>query len=65
MRDSEDKVTKFENWYYPKLKDTRKYQKEIYDELEKIRQDAELLPSMFRAEVAFRKTCSSQKDEAI
>jgi len=28
---------------------------EISDELEKIRQDAELLPSMFRAEVEFRK----------
>ena len=65
LKDSEEKVQRFENWYIPKLKDTRKYQKEIYDELEKIRQDAELLPSMFRAEVAFRKECSAEKDEAV
>ena len=64
LKDSEEKVTKYQNYYVPKLKDTTKFQKEIYNEIEKIKQDAELLPSMFRAEVAFRKECSTKKDEA-
>ena len=64
LKESEEKVTKYQNYYVPKLKDTTKFQKEIYGEIEKIKQDAELLPSMFRAEVAFRKECSSKKDEA-
>mmetsp|Transcript_1825 Transcript_1825/g.2450 ORF Transcript_1825/g.2450 Transcript_1825/m.2450 type:complete len:146 (-) Transcript_1825:265-702(-) len=47
------------------MKETRKFQKEIYDELDKIRQDAELLPSMFRAEAVFRKQCKQEKDDAV
>ncbi len=46
------------------MKETRKYQKEIAGELERIKQDAELLPSMFRAEALFRKQCKTEKDEA-
>ena len=50
LKDVEEKATKYENNYLPKLKETKKYQKEIYTELERIRNDAELLPWMFRAE---------------
>ena len=65
MRDAEDKANRYENFYIPKMKETRKFQKEVYNELEKIRQDAELLPSMFRAEAVFRKECKKEKDEAV
>jgi len=51
-------------WYIPKIKETRKYQKEIAEELERIRQDAELLPSMFREEAVFRNQCKRDKDDA-
>ena len=55
---------KYENFYLPKLKDTRNFQKNIHDELERIKCDAELLPAMFRAEAVFRKECKKEKDEA-
>lgn len=51
--------------YLPRIKETKKFQQEISDELEKIRQDAELLPSMFRAEVEFRKVQEKEKNEAV
>jgi len=47
------------------LKETRKYQKDLADALEKIKQDAELLPDMFRAEAKYRKENKKEKDEAI
>jgi chromosome segregation ATPase len=53
-----------ENWLQPKLKETKRYQKELGVELNKIRQDAELLPSMFRAEAQFRNQCKKDKEEA-
>lgn len=53
-----------ENWLKPKLKETKKYQRELATELNKIRQDAELLPSMFRAEAQFRNKCKKDKEEA-
>ena len=65
LRDAEDKNSRYENYYIPKLKDTRKFQKEVFDELEKIRQDAELLPSMFRAEAIFRQECKAEKEDAV
>ena len=34
-------------------------------ELDKIRSDAELLPSMFRAEAVYRNQCKSERDEAV
>jgi hypothetical protein len=34
-------------------------------ELDKIRSDAELLPSMFRAEAVFRNQCQKERDEAV
>ena len=49
----------------PKLQDTKKYQRDLAEELEKIKGDAELLPNMFRAEAVFRNQCKEQKDEAI
>jgi len=49
----------------PKIKETRKFQNELFDELEKIRQDAELLPTMFRAEAVFRIECKKEKDDAV
>lgn len=50
LKEVEEKANKYENNYIPKLKETKKFQKEIFGELERIRNDAELLPWMFRAE---------------
>lgn len=61
----DEEKSRYENIYMPKIKETMKYQKELYDELEKIRQDADLLPSMFRAEAKFRKEANLEKDEAL
>jgi len=65
LKDAEDKCNKYENFYVPKLKDTRTYQKSLHDELERIKCDAELLPAMFRAEAVFRKECKKEKDDAV
>lgn len=65
LRESNEKNKQLEGWWIPKLKDTRAKQKEIYEELEKIRQDASLLPSMFRAEAVFRKEMKNEKDAAL
>lgn len=56
---------KYENNYLPKLKETKIYQKEIYGELERIRNDAELLPWMFRAEAVQRRKYKYEKDNAV
>jgi hypothetical protein len=37
----------------------------LKEALEKIKQDAELLPDMFRAEARYRKENKKEKDEAI
>lgn len=34
-------------------------------ELDKIKSDAELLPSMFRSEAMFRNQCRKERDEAV
>ena len=65
IRDVEEKANKYENNYIPKLKETKNFQKEIYHELERIRNDAELLPWMFRAEAVQRKKYKHDKDEAV
>ena len=65
LRDVEEKANKYENNYIPKLKETKKFQKEIYSELERIRNDAELLPWMFRAEAVQRKKYKHDRDDAI
>lgn len=65
VRDAEEKNTKYEMWYLPKLRETKKYQKEIYSELERLKNDAELLPWMFRAEAVQRKKYKLEKTEAI
>ena len=54
LRNVTEAKKNLENWLKPKLNDTKKYQKTLASELNKIRQDAELLPSMFRAEAQFR-----------
>jgi chromosome segregation ATPase len=64
LRNMTDAKKNLENWLKPKLKETKRYQKELAAELNKIRQDAELLPSMFRAEAQFRNQCKKDKEEA-
>jgi len=64
LRNMTEAKKNLENWLKPKLKETKKYQKELAAELVKIRQDAELLPSMFRAEAQFRNQCKKDKEEA-
>ena len=51
-------------WYVPRLEKTIKFQKELSDELQHIREDAELLPSMFRQEAADRDRIRGAKDKA-
>ena len=40
----DEEKNRYENIYLPKIKETMKYQKELYDEIERIRTDANLLP---------------------
>lgn len=49
----------------PKLKDTVQKQKGLFEELEKVHLDAQLLPAMFKAEAIFRKECKKEKDDAV
>jgi hypothetical protein len=65
LKTSDDERNRLKTWYIPRLKETRKYQKELALELDKIRSDAELLPSMFRAEAVFRNQCRKERDEAV
>ena len=46
---------------FPRLNDLEKTQEEIMAELKKIRQDADLLPEMFRSEVKLKKTIREEK----
>lgn len=64
LRNMTEAKDHLENWLKPKLKETKKYQRELAAELNRIRQDAELLPSMFRAEAQFRNQCKKDKEEA-
>ena len=54
FKTADDERNRLKTWYIPRLKETRKYQKDLALECDKIRSDAELLPSMFRAEAVFR-----------
>ena len=49
----------------PKLKDTIKFQKEMQQNLQKISNDAELLPWMFRAEAKQSKEYRSEREMAV
>jgi hypothetical protein len=60
----DEELTKLKQWYFPKLKKTKEYQKEIAAELDMIRNDAELLPQMFRHEAVFRTKCKQDKENA-
>jgi hypothetical protein len=55
LREAEERASKFSNVYWPRLTTTRELLETQKEELERIKQDAELLPSMFRAEALFRK----------
>lgn len=46
------------------MKETKRYQKELFEELAKIKTDAELLPSMFRHEAVYRSECKKDKEIA-
>ena len=65
LREADERIGRDDNWYHPRLKETRRYQKELADALEKIKQDAELLPDMFRAEAKYRKENKKDKDDAV
>ena len=47
VKKAEAKEQAYEQKYLPKLRDTRIHVTELAAELEKIREDASLLPSMF------------------
>lgn len=64
LRNMTDAKKNLESYLKPRLKDVKKYQRELATELNKIRQDAELLPSMFRAEAQFRNQCKKDKEDA-
>ncbi len=58
-------MSKYENFYLPRIKETKKYQKELYENLYGIKRDSELLPSMFRAEAVLRKEFKKERDLAV
>jgi hypothetical protein len=37
----------------------------LKDNLDEIKRDSELLPSMFRAEAKFRQECKKEKEDAV
>ena len=65
MKEAEDRNHKYENFYIPKLQETKKFQKQIYEELERIRLDADLLPSMFREEARYSSQLKAERDSAV
>lgn len=54
QRRSEEELNRLKSWFVPKLEEAKKVQKEVLNELKYIRQDAALLPAMFRQEAIFR-----------
>ena len=54
FKTADEERNRLKTWYIPRLKETKKYQKELANDLDKIKSDAELLPSMFRSEAMFR-----------
>ena len=65
LKTANDELNRLRTWYIPRLKETRKYHKELTADLDKIKSDAELLPSMFRSEAMFRNQCRKERDEAV
>ena len=43
---SDEERNRLKTWHIPRLKETRKYQKELAEELQRIKKDAELLPQV-------------------
>lgn len=65
VKKAEAKEQEMRHRYMPRLKTTREHVEELAVELEKIREDASLLPSMFQAEAADKKKINSEKDVAV
>lgn len=59
-----EELTSNKAYIIPRIKEIEKYQKELFDELTKIKSDGELLPSMFRAEAQFRNKCKDDAETA-
>ena len=50
--------------YQPKLKETIQYQRDLSTQLHQIREDTELLPSMFRVEANEKKKIEAEFNRA-
>lgn len=65
QKETEDKVTKYATQYMPKIKATQDFQKEIWEKVQQIKNDSELLPWMFRAEAKESKKYKVEKEKAV
>ncbi|CAG9310716.1 unnamed protein product [Blepharisma stoltei] len=64
MREMESRLKKLNDSVFPRLDELERLQGEIIAELKKIRQDADLLPEMFRSEVKLKKLIRDEKLQA-
>lgn len=64
MQDADSKLSKFNNFALPKIEETERLQKELLQELKQIRQDADLLPGMFRNEAQLKINIREEKLKA-
>jgi hypothetical protein len=61
LDDMQTRLKTLNDSVFPRLEDLEKTQAEIVNELKRIRQDADLLPEMFRNEVKLKKTIREEK----
>jgi chromosome segregation ATPase len=61
IEDMKTRLKTLNDSVFPRLEDLEKVQEEIMTELKKIKQDADLLPEMFRNEVKLKKTIREEK----
>jgi len=61
IEDMQTRLKTLNESVFPRLDDLEKTQEEILNELKRIRQDADLLPEMFRNEVKLKKTIRAEK----
>lgn len=64
LREMEARLKKLNDSVFPRLEDLERIQGEIIAELKRIRQDADLLPEMFRSEVKLKKLIREEKLQA-
>ncbi|OMJ73678.1 hypothetical protein SteCoe_27585 [Stentor coeruleus] len=64
IEDMQTRLKTLNESVFPRLEDLERTQEEIMNELKKIRQDADLLPEMFRNEVKLKKTIREEKLQA-